>query len=170
MSRTLRNIKLGLDDSLEEHLAWMAPGYADFRIVRQSVDARQRHSPHFVYSVEVFDQGEKPEKPRIEVSPIKYTDRPVVIVGAGPAGLFAALRLGERGIPCILLEQGSETAKRVLAIGRYWRYGELNPRSNVGCARLCRRKNSLFCVAALMARRTRLPSFCRKRLGSFRSP
>lgn len=132
MSRTLRNIKLGLDESLEEHLAWMAPGYADYRILRQSVDARQRHSPHFVYSVEVFDPGEKVEKPRIEVEPVKFTDKPVVIVGAGPAGLFAALRLSERGIPSILLEQGSETAKRVLAIGRFWRYGELNPRNNVG--------------------------------------
>jgi uncharacterized FAD-dependent dehydrogenase len=132
MSRTLRNIKLGLDQSLEEHLAWLTPGYGDFRILRQSVDARQRHSPHFVYSVEVFDQGEKVEKPRIVVERVRFGDKPVVIVGAGPAGLFAALRLSERGIPCVLLEQGSATAKRVLAIGRYWRYGELNPRNNVG--------------------------------------
>jgi len=132
MSRTLRNIKLGLDQSLEEHLAWLAPGYADFRILRQSVDARQRHSPHFVYSVEVFDKGEKVERARINVDKVKFSDKPVVIIGAGPAGLFAALRLGERGIPCILLEQGSETAKRVITIGRFWRYGELNPRNNVG--------------------------------------
>src|SRR5665213_2946228 len=132
MSRTLRNIKLGLDQSLEEHLAWLVPDYGEFRILRQSVDARQRHSPHFVYSVEVFDKDEKVEKPRITVDPIPFNDKPVVIVGAGPAGLFAALRLCERGIPCILLEQGSETGKRVLAIGRYWRYGELNPRNNVG--------------------------------------
>ena len=132
MSRTLRNIKLSLDQSLEEHLAWLAPGYSDYRVLRQSVDARQRHSPHFVYSVELFENGEKAEKPRIVVPQIRFSDKPVVIVGAGPAGLFAALRLAERGIPCTLLEQGSETAKRVLAIGRYWRYGELNPRNNVG--------------------------------------
>ncbi len=132
MSKTLRNIKLGLDESLEDHLAWLAPGYGDFRILRQSVDARQRHSPHFVYSVEVFEKGEKAEKPRIEVEKVKFGDRPVVIVGAGPAGLFAALRLCERGIPCVLLEQGSATEKRVLAIGKFWRRGELNPRNNVG--------------------------------------
>lgn len=132
MSRTLRNIKLGLDESLEEHLAWMAPGYSDFRILRQSVDARQRHSPHFVYSVEVFEKGEPAEKPRISVDRVKFSDKPVVIVGAGPAGLFAALRLGERGIPCILLEQGSATEKRVIAIGKFWRRGELDPRNNVG--------------------------------------
>src|ERR1044072_4824629 len=108
MSRTLRNIKLGLDESLEEQLAWLAPGYAHYRILRQSVDARQRHSPHFVYSVEVFDQGESPERPAIAVERVPFRGQPVVIVGAGPAGLFAALRLSERGIPCVLLEQGSE--------------------------------------------------------------
>jgi uncharacterized FAD-dependent dehydrogenase len=132
MARTLRNIKLGLDESLEETLAWMAPGYGQYRILRQSVDARQRHSPHFVYSVEVFAPGEPVERPRIQVERVRYSDRPVIIVGAGPAGLFAALRLGERGIPTLLLEQGSETGKRVLAISRFWRYGELNPRNNVG--------------------------------------
>lgn len=132
MSRTLRNIKLGLDESLEDHLAWMAPGYSDFRILRQSVDARQRHSPHFVYSVELFENGEKAERPRIAVDRVKFDGPPVVVVGAGPAGLFAALRLCERGIPCVLLEQGSATEKRVLAIGRFWRYGELDPRNNVG--------------------------------------
>ncbi len=132
MSRTLRNIKLSVDQSLSEHLAWLAPGYADFRILRQSVDARQRHSPHFVYSVEVFETGEKVERPAIALERVEFRDRPVVIVGAGPAGLFAALRLSERRIPCILLEQGSATAKRIQAIGRFWRYGELNPRNNVG--------------------------------------
>lgn len=132
MSRTLHNIKLGLDESLEEKLQWLAPGYANFRILRQSVDARQRHFPHFVYSVEVFDPGEPAERAPIAVEKIRFTDRPVVIVGAGPAGLFAALRLVERGIPCRLLEQGSATAQRVQAIARYWRYGELKPHNNVG--------------------------------------
>lgn len=132
MSRTLRNIKLGLDESLEDHLAWMAPGYSDYRILRQSVDARRAHSPHLVYSVEVFDPGETVEKAPITVAPVPFSDRPVVIIGAGPAGLFAALRLCERGIPCMVLEQGGDTAKRVQAIGRFWRYGTLDPLNNVG--------------------------------------
>src|SRR4051812_46855005 len=123
MSRTLRNIKLGLDESLEEHLAWLAPGYADFRILRQSVDARQRHQPHLVYSVEVFAPGEAKEIARIEVAPlaVPYSEKPVIIIGAGPAGLFAALRLGERGIPSVLLEQGGDTGQRIRAISRFWR-------------------------------------------------
>lgn len=132
MSKLLRNVKVGLDESLEEQLAWMAPGYADYRILRQSVDARKRHAPHFIYSVEVYDPGEKIERPRIHVARVGFTDKPVVILGAGPAGLFAALRLCERGIPCVLLEQGSETSKRVMAIAKFWRHGELDPMNNVG--------------------------------------
>src|SRR5262245_19094971 len=135
MSRTLRNINLGLDESLEEHLAWLAPDYSDYRILRQSIDARRNHSPRFVYTVEVFAQGESAEKPRIQperLTGLRDRPRPIVIVGAGPAGLFAALRLSERGLPCILLEQGSVTAERIKVIGRFWRYGELNPQNNVG--------------------------------------
>ncbi len=132
MSRTLRNIELGLDRSLEEHLAWLAPGYGDFRIIRQSIDARRRHQPKMVYSVEVFDQDEPIGRPRIEIDKVKFSGKPVVIVGAGPAGMFAALRLSERGIPCVLLEQGSVTEKRVIAIGKYWRRGDLDPVNNVG--------------------------------------
>jgi len=56
--------------------------------------------------------------------------RPVVI-GAGPAGLFAALRLGEAGAPAILLERGAPVDERADAVRRFWRYRELDPESNV---------------------------------------
>jgi len=121
-----------LDESLAEHLSWLVPDHTDFRVLRQSVDARQRHRPHFVYSVEVFEGGEHAARPTIELSRVgSFGDKPVVIVGAGPAGLFAALRLCERGVPCVLLEQGGRTEERVRTIGRFWRYGELDPLSNV---------------------------------------
>lgn len=132
MSRTLKNIELGIDESLEEHLAWLQPGYGDFRILRQSVDARRRHQPKMVYSVEVFDPGEPIGKPAIELQKVKHSGKPVVVVGMGPAGLFAALRLLERGVPTLLLEQGGPTEKRVIAIGKFWRRGELDPLNNVG--------------------------------------
>jgi len=132
MSRILHDLKIELDQELEEHLRWMVPDYAEFRVLRQSIDARKAHNPHFVYSVEVFSEGETVEPKRISVEPAPFTGKPVVIIGAGPAGLFAALRLAERKIPCVLLEQGSTTEKRTPAIARFWRYGELSKRNNVG--------------------------------------
>lgn len=56
--------------------------------------------------------------------------RPIVI-GAGPAGLFAALRLGEAGAPAVLLERGGPVEERHLAVRRFWRHGELDVDTNV---------------------------------------
>lgn len=132
MSRILQNIEVDLDSELEEQLQWLAPNYAHFEILKKSVDAR-RGKPRFIYSVEVFEQSENTSKKEIllEKAP-NPPQSPVVIIGAGPAGLFAALRLLERGLPCVLLEQGEPTEKRILSIAKFWRKGELNPRSNVG--------------------------------------
>lgn len=131
MPKQLTDIKLGLDEVLEEKLQLLSPGYGSFRIVRKSVDARQR--PHWVLSVDIYAPDESPQDDTFEVAPVRVppSTAPVIIVGAGPAGLFAALRLVERGIPCRLLEQGSEAVARMKAIARYWRYGELDTRNNV---------------------------------------
>jgi uncharacterized FAD-dependent dehydrogenase len=56
--------------------------------------------------------------------------RPIV-VGAGPAGLFAALRLGEAGAPAILLERGGPVEERHHAVRRFWRHSELDASTNV---------------------------------------
>lgn len=133
MPRVLHDLKVPLDESLEDRLAWMIPGHGEFRILRQSVDARQRHSPHFVYSVEVAEAGEvlKLEEFHLErLTPPPGFERPI-IVGSGPAGLFAALRLVERGLPCILLERGSDTVNRLRGITKFWRYGDFDRRNNV---------------------------------------
>ncbi|MCW5830601.1 MAG: NAD(P)/FAD-dependent oxidoreductase [Deltaproteobacteria bacterium] len=62
--------------------------------------------------------------------PSRPASRPVVI-GAGPAGLFAALVLAEGGAPPLILEMGEPVEKRTVTVARFWRYGTLNPRSNV---------------------------------------
>ena len=55
MSKILNDLKVPLDEDLAERLDWLVPNHGPFRILRQSVDARQSHSPHFVYTVEVAD-------------------------------------------------------------------------------------------------------------------
>lgn len=141
MSKVLRDLEVDLnqssDASLTDLLKRMVPGYSGHRILRQSVDARRSaRVPYWVYSIEVFENGEKPEIPDLDPDrlsqppPASSTSRPL-IVGTGPAGLFAAVRLVERGIPCTILERGSPGEKRIGQINRFWRYGELDPNNNV---------------------------------------
>ncbi len=59
-----------------------------------------------------------------------WKTRPI-IVGAGPAGIFAALRLGEAGAPAILLERGGAVDARVAAVNGYWRGRPLDPENNI---------------------------------------
>lgn len=134
--KILKDVKLGLDQELRERLALLEPGYTDFRVLRESLDARQRHDPHFIYSVLVSGAGEKIEAPKYYVpkAPLPTTFRPEdrpIIIGSGPAGLFAALRFVERGIPCQLFERGSRAEIRIKGINQFWRYGKLDKDDNV---------------------------------------
>ena len=134
MSKIFKDLKIPIDQELKDHLAWLMPQHGEYRILRQSVDARKKHSPHFVYTIEVADKDEilNLEKFELPTLPKLGPDfQKPIIVGSGPAGLFAALRLVERGIPCRLFERGSQSADRIKGINRFWRYGELDPRNNV---------------------------------------
>ncbi len=134
MSKIFKDIKIKIEDDLEQHLSWLMPDHGPYRILKQSVDARQKHSPHFVYSIEVAEQHEELKLEEFSLTKLtkntSHFKKPIV-VGSGPAGLFAALRFVERGIPCVLFERGSESTDRIKGINKYWRYGELDPRNNV---------------------------------------
>ncbi|MFS4459794.1 NAD(P)/FAD-dependent oxidoreductase [Bdellovibrio sp. HCB2-146] len=131
MPKIFNNIEIPIDQDLEEKLQWLMPEHGPYRILRQSVDARRAHSPHFVYSVEVAAKGENLELPQFDLEKIKTPGVKPLIVGTGPAGLFAALRFVERGVPCVLFERGSDSGERIKGINQYWRYGKLDPRNNV---------------------------------------
>ena len=95
MSKILKDVKLPINDDLNEHLKWLMPNHGEYRILRQSVDARKKHSPHFVYTLEVAEGEEKLQVEEFSLS--QKTKLPAnfkkpIIVGSGPAGLFAALR------------------------------------------------------------------------------
>lgn len=107
--------------------------------IKKSLDARDKVRPVFLYVVDaVFRRpvrGERmvtPNTTTIPVLPV-YHDcgtRPVV-VGAGPAGLFAALTLVQAGLAPIILEQGRPVEERQEDVERFWSTGELDPDSNI---------------------------------------
>jgi hypothetical protein len=117
------------------------------RVIRRSIDARRRRPPRFLYVVAVSLPGgtawtEKPLRgvtvrplpqdppPSFSSPRLKPAARPVVI-GCGPAGLFAALTLAESGMPPLLLERGKSVAQRVPDVYGFWEGGRLNPESHV---------------------------------------
>jgi uncharacterized FAD-dependent dehydrogenase len=139
MSKIFNNLELDLDEDLQEKLQWLVPNYTGYRILRQSVDARRKKGVRLVYSVEVAEPGEPLLDQPITVDKISaqdlssngYGKEKPIIVGTGPAGLFAALRLAERGIPSRIFERGSKAEERIRGINRFWRYGTLDPNNNV---------------------------------------
>ncbi|UYL08006.1 NAD(P)-binding protein [Bdellovibrio sp. SKB1291214] len=131
MAKIFNNIEIPIDQDLEEKLQWMVPEHGPYRILRQSVDARRAHSPHFVYSIEVAEKGETLNIPEFNLEKIATPKEKPLIVGTGPAGLFAALRFVERGVPCVLFERGSDSGARMKGINQYWRHGKLDTRNNV---------------------------------------
>ena len=107
-----------------------------WRIVKRSIDARQRELR--VHLTILTDENGKPipkDAPIPLYAPPVFQDvhqaeRSVVIIGAGPAGLFAALTLLEHGIKPIIYERGKEVSERKKDIALLNRNEGLNPESN----------------------------------------
>lgn len=114
-----------------EHLGIPAADIGTVRVIKRSLDARNKHRLWLVYSVEVHMQGESAEKHFAPFPKLTWHEPPPIIIGAGPAGMFAAWTFLEHGITPILLERGERTKERIRKISRYWRYGTLDPDSNV---------------------------------------
>ena len=114
-------------------------------IVRQSIDARRKDDVHYVYTVELSMADEAALVRSAPGRMISLTERrpyafpgagrksslPPVVVGMGPAGLFAALFLARSGLPCVILERGQDVDRRTLDVGAFWDTGILDEESNV---------------------------------------
>lgn len=99
------------------------------RVVKRSIDAR-RGRPKVNLTLELYLDGE-PEPASVHFDYPSVAGRTeVAIVGAGPAGLFAALRLIELGLRPILLERGRDVSARKVDIAQINRNGPVDPDSN----------------------------------------
>lgn len=150
----LNGMKLSLGEK-EETLAAKAAAalkiktddIKELTIVRKSLDARRHRPPFFIYllkvgipanvqlsrqheiGIQISEAEDILERPKI--SPVAPPKLPVVIIGSGPAGLFAAYRLAQRGIFPFILERGEPIEKRIKDVEAFWKTGMLNPQSNV---------------------------------------
>ena len=100
-------------------------------IMKRSIDARQRQ---VVINLVVRAHIDKIDEQVTDFEPIVYRDvkerRQVIVVGAGPAGLFAALQLIERGFRPIVLERGKDVESRRKDMALISREQKVNPESN----------------------------------------
>lgn len=117
---------------LAEHLDTTVENIKDFKIVRRSIDARQKNLKlNLKVKVATGHSNSVIEHPNeIEFPYLDKNSPAVIIVGAGPAGLFAALRALELGIRPIILERGKDVDRRRMDIVALNREKVVNPNSN----------------------------------------
>ncbi len=149
----INNIQVGLNETdreikqrLADHCMLSSDAIGSFNCARRALDARKKTNIHFVctYEIELNQPlGPLPKNTRmIEHSSLSActpellnkkvnNDEHVIIIGAGPAGLFTALALAEAGLRVTLLERGKPVETRMRDIGRLRSRGELNPESNI---------------------------------------
>src|SRR5690606_1758673 len=98
-------------------------------IRKRSIDARGRKVLYRMRIIFYIDELPIPEIFTPTIKPV-HDARPVIIVGAGPAGLFAAYRCLERGLKPIVIERGKPVKERRRDLARINREGFVNPESN----------------------------------------
>ena len=146
---SLKNIKVpvefngNLDEIIKKYLK---VDLIDYKILKKSLDARSKHEFAYIYEFGVTIKNEDKYLSHNKNKNItKYqkkaysfpkcgnkilNNRPIV-VGLGPAGLFASYFLAKKGYKPIIFERGKALEERIKDVENFWRLGILNPNSNV---------------------------------------
>lgn len=154
----VREIKIRYQDDNEENLKAAVlkklrlsksgrTDFTDFKIIKKSIDARKKPYIEYVYEV-MCSLDEKTEARLLRLNDrdivkgqeIKYDfkprgsakiKKPIIVIGSGPAGLFASYNLVKNGYPVIIVERGSEITKRVSKVENFWRENKLDTECNI---------------------------------------
>lgn len=123
-------------DSLIREQAARAAGcstaaISGFHLLKRSLDARGKQ-PHIILTLQVFIREPYVERAtvRVDFPDISRAEKKTLVIGAGPAGLFAALSLIEKGIRPIILERGKDVRSRRRDLALLNKEGILDPESN----------------------------------------
>ena len=131
MIKRLDNLKLKITESEDKlfKIAEKSLGTKPkaFKILKKSLDARDKNNIFWVYSIAFSSESEPPKS-----VPDRVKNPPAVaVIGGGPAGLFCAVRLIERGFMPVIIERGENVEKRRSTIKRFFDGGGLDENSNV---------------------------------------
>ena len=153
MSIRINNINLDIEESIDllkqksaKKLRIDKANIKNLKIIKESIDARKKNNIKFTYSIEVQCENEqkivdraKDKDVKLEIDQVvekltqgskKLAHRPIV-VGMGPAGMFAALLLAQNGYRPIVIERGQKVEERTKDVESFWKTGKLNTESNV---------------------------------------
>lgn len=137
--------RAGLQQAAARALGLAPDALGEVRIVRRSIDARKKSDVHFVASLVVRLADGSLEAGLCERNGVKryvpYQEEPIpawptgalrpVVVGTGPAGLFAALYLARAGAKPLVVERGTAVEERRRAVEAFDAGGPLNPAANI---------------------------------------
>ena len=148
----VRNLRLGVEEPMEALPARAAKKLRigpervrDWKLVKRSLDARKKEDLHYVCAVALSLSGGEEQllaraksadvsayrPPEYVIPRVPCPETPPVVVGFGPAGMFAALVLARAGAKPLVIERGQDALSRRAAVERFRAGGPLDPENNV---------------------------------------